>query len=185
MPSLGSELTEDEFLERKWRKFYTLLDIDHDGKVTLKEHEQLGQRFAAASQVSKERKVIIEQHFVNLWNALYNKDGQCEEIVVAVLLEKFAQTGRANLSKLCDDTCPLMFQAADADGDGFIQMEEFRNVSRLFFKDDTNADKAFEMIDLDKDGKLSLAEFTEAWREFFSGVDQNSPYRFLFGSLDV
>jgi len=184
MSDTGRELTEEKFLERKWRKFFATLDIDHDGKVTLEDYVLMGQRFAAASSVSAERKAAIEQNFINIWNTVYNKDGKCTEVKVEELLDMFIQTGNPALIEICSETCPLMFQAIDADGDGIIQVEEFRNFFRLFIKDDSYADKIFEMIDLNKNGILSVDEFVKAWKDFLTGVDQSSPYQFFFGSLD-
>jgi len=184
MSAEKKELSPEEFLELKWRKFFKVLDVDHDGEVTLKDHEIMGQRFAAASAVPDERKAVIEKQYINLWNQIYNNDGKTEAVTMDELVQHYHVVGRPALVQICRDTCPLEFQAIDADGDGSIQVEEFRNFFRLFCKDDSNADKSFEVIDLNKDGVLSLEEFTEAWIEFLSGVDQKSPYQFLFGSLD-
>jgi len=185
MPSDKKELTPDEFLEIKWRKFFTILDVDHDGEITLKDHEIMGQRFADSPIVPKDRKPVVEKQFANIWNQVYNKDGKTLSVTLDQLLHHYKQLGREAMKQICTETCPLEFAAIDADGDGLIQVEEFRNFFRLFFKDDSFANKSFETIDLNKDGVLSLEEFTEAWIEFLSGVDQKSPYQFLFGPLDV
>jgi len=185
MSASGNGLSPAQFLERKWRKFFTILDINHDGKVTLEDHVLMGERFAAASSVSEERKAVIRQHFATIWEVTYNPDGDVTEIDLTKFLEHFLRKGTMELLKVSDGACPIMFQAIDADGDGFIQVEEFRNFFRLFYEDDTNADKSFETIDLNKDGTLSQEEFSKAFNDFISGMDQKSPYQFLFGSLDM
>jgi len=178
-------ITTEKFLKRKWRKFFAVLDVDHDGKVTLKDYETMGQRFAIASTVMEARRSEIEQHFVEIWNKVYNKDGKTSEVTVEQLFEKFDEFGNEAMIQVCHETCPLLFQAIDADGDGFIQVEEFRNFFHLLCEDDSLADRSFQMIDLNKDGVLSAEEFKEVWIEFLIGVDQTSPYQFLYGSLDA
>jgi len=184
MSLTGNHLSTDEFLERKWRKFFTILDVDHDGKVTLEDHVLMGQRFAAASNVPEERKAVIRQHFVTIWNTVFNLDEELTEVDEGAFMNLFIRNGSAGFKKVCDGVCPIMFQAIDADGDGFIQVNEFRDFFRLFYKDDSIADKSFEAIDVNKDGTLSGEEFAAAFTEFLSGVDQNSLYQFFFGSLD-
>jgi len=184
MSSTGKELTQKKFLERKWRKFFVTMDQDHDKKITVKDYELMGQRFAAASNVSKERKAVIEQHFINLWNKVFSQDGKYRQVTEDELVDRFNEAGAAVLNQICHETCPLTFQTVDADGDGLIQVDEFRNFFRLFNKDESIADKSFETIDLDKDGVLSVEEFTKSWMEFMTGSDQTSPYQFMFGSLD-
>jgi len=179
-----NQRTTDQLLERKWRKFFTILDIDLDGKVTLKDHMMMGQRFAAASDVPEERKAVIRQHFVTIWETVFNLDDKLTEVDEDEFMRLFIRNGSTGLKKICDGVCPIMFQAIDADGDGFIQVKEFRDFFRLFFEDDSNADTSFAVIDLNKDGVLSREEFRMAFTEFLSGVDQTSPYQFFFGALD-
>jgi Ca2+-binding EF-hand superfamily protein len=185
MPCNANDLTTERFLEKKWRKFFTLLDVDHDGKVTLDDHVLMGQRFAAASNVPEERKAVIRQHFITIWETIFNAEKKLTEVDEDEFIQLFVLKSTTGLRKICEGVWPIKFQAIDADGDGFIQVKEFRDYFRLFFKDDTNADKAFEMIDLNKDGVLSEEEFAIALTDFFCGEDQNSPYQFFFGPLDV
>jgi hypothetical protein len=174
----------EKFLERKWRKFFRILDMDHKGKLVMEDSVLLGQRFAAASNVPEERKAAVRQHFMSIWEAA-TKDEKLTEIDAERLVQFYIRISTTGLRKICDAVCPIMFQAIDTNGDGFIRVKEFRDFFNILFKDDTNADKSFETIDLNKDGKLSGEEFAIAFTEFLSGEDQKSPYQFFFGSLDV
>jgi len=184
MQSPREELTPEKFLERKWRKVFKILDLDHDGMVTLKDYASLGQRFAAESKISKERKAGIEQHFVNVWHRLYCRDRRSEQVTEDEFVDIYFEAGGPLLKQLIVESCPLFFQAIDADGDGFIPVEEFRNFFRLFSKDDSFAVQVFETLDVKKTGVLSVDEFVDAFLEYVTGTDQKSPYQFLFGSLN-
>jgi Ca2+-binding EF-hand superfamily protein len=175
----------EKFLELKWRKFFKVMDVDHDEKITKEDYVLMGERFASSSLVPEERKAVVEKHFVDIWNTLYNKDGKTTEVTADQLVHLFTEAGKSGLEKICKETCPLVFQAIDADGDGIIQIDEYRNFFRLFNKDVSMADKSFEGIDTNKNGVLSVAEFTEAWRDFMTSLDQKSPYQLLFGHLDA
>jgi len=178
-------LSTEEFQDKKWRKFFTILDADHNGKVSLNDHAEMGKRFAAAPSVPEERKDITRQHFVTIWETVFNLDADIQEVDHDYFMDLFRRNGTAGFKKICDGVCPIMFAAIDEDGDGVIGRDEFRHFFRLFYKDDSQADKSFGIIDTAKDNRLSFQEFKAAFTEFLSGVDQSSPYQFFFGELDV
>jgi len=178
-------LSTDEFLNKKWRKFFTILDVNHDGNVTREDHAEMGRRFAAAVLVSEERKAVIRQHFITIWETVFNLDGEIETVDFPYFMDLFNRNGTEGFRKICEGVCPVMFEAVDENGDGVIHFPEFKNFFNLFYKDDSHAVKSFDIINTTKDGKLTREEFYAAFTEFLSGVDQTSPYQYFFGELDV
>jgi len=185
MSGLENKLSTEKFLELKWKKFFSILDIDHDGYVTQQDYVIIGQRFSASPCVPEKRRAVVSQHFPAIWEKVFNKDGKTEKVNQEELLDLFSHRTTSDMRQISDETCSLMFEAIDADGDGFIQVNEFRDFFRLFFKDDANADKSFGIIDLNKDGILSKEEFCAALTDFIIGADQKSPYQLVFGPLDA
>jgi len=109
MPSPGEELTQEKFLERKWLKFFTILDVDHDGLVTLEDHVMMGQRFAAASVVPEERKAVVRQHFITIWNTVFNLDEELTGVNEEEYMNLLIRNGATGLGKICDGIGPIMF----------------------------------------------------------------------------
>lgn len=171
------------FFEKKWLKFFTVLDTDKDGVVTRKDHELLGERFAAASHVDDARKAEMKQQFLTIWEKVLEADGKIQAITPKYFISLLSKQGLAGLASLYQGICDIMFRVIDTDGDGFIQVAELQNFFRMFCNDEQEATKAFAIIDTNNDGKISHDEFSTAFMDFLTGEDQQSPYRYFFGSL--
>jgi len=172
------------FFERKWKKFFTVLDIDKDGVVTKKDHELLGERFAGASPVDEAKKAEIKQQFISIWEKVIEVDGQTQAITPKYFVALLNKQGRQGLGAIYQGVCDIMFRVIDTDGDGFIQVAELQNFFKLFCDDTAQATRAFDIIDSNKDGKISHEEFSTAFTDFLVGEDQESPNRYFFGNLD-
>jgi len=171
------------FFERKWLKFFSVLDTDKDGVVTKKDHELMGERFAAASAVDDARKAEIKQQFLSIWEKVIEADGKIQAITPKYFITLLSKQGLQGLGSLYQPVCNLMFHVIDTDGDGFIQVAELQSFFRLFCNDEKEATRAFAIIDSNNDGKISSEEFSTAFTDFLTGEDQQSPYRYFFGNL--
>ena len=171
------------FFEKKWLKFFTVLDTDKDGVVTKKDHELMGERFAGASQLDDARKEEIKQQFLTIWEKVIEADGKTQAITPKYFVSLLAKQGLQGLSNVYQGVCDIMFRVIDTDGDGFIQVAELQNFFKLFCNDEKEATRAFAIIDTNNDGKISHEEFSTAFTDFLTGEDQSSPYRFFFGNL--
>jgi len=177
-------LNMDPFLRRKWTNYFRMFDANHDGKLTKEDFVEIGRRIAAMAPGDEVRKEAIRKMVLKDWDRLFNQDGKTVEVKPDELLQSFSEKTSEELAKLAHDYCPIVFQAVDTDGDGFIQFSEYKNYFCVLFQDDKEARASFDAIDTNKDGILSLEEFRNAWIEFLSGKDQQSPYRLMLGPLD-
>jgi len=180
-PSSGKP---SKLLDAKLRKFFGVLDTNGDGLVTREDHEEMGRRFAAASDVNDKRKEEIKQHFITIWETIFHRDGKVEEVDMPYFVDLMTSHGLSGMKKICDGVTPIMFQAVDADGDGKIQPAEFRHFFALFKCNDSGADRSFGTIDADGDGVLSGEEFRVAFTDFLCDEDETCPNRLFFGPLD-
>jgi Ca2+-binding EF-hand superfamily protein len=172
------------FFERKWMKFFNVLDTDKDGVVTKKDHELMGERFAAASpHVDAARKEEMKQQFLTIWEKVIEADGKTQAITPKYFISLLGKQGLRGLGHLYQGICDAMFRVIDTDGDGFIQVAELQSFFKLFCNDEQEATRAFAIIDTNNDGKISNEEFSTAFMDFLTGEDQQSPYRYFFGSL--
>jgi len=179
----AQEESSKSFFERKWLKFFSVLDTDKDGVVTKKDHELMGERFAEASHVDDARKAEIKHQFPSIWEKVIEADGKTQAITPKYFISLLSKQGLHGLTTLYQGVADLMFRVIDTDKDGFIQVAELQSFFKLFCNDEKEATRAFEIIDSNKDGKISNEEFSTAFMEFLTGEDQQSPYRFFFGNL--
>lgn len=78
----------------------------------------------------------------------------------------------------------LMFDAMDADGDGKITVDEYRQYLEVCGIDVSAADSFFAHADLNEDGLVTRAEMTHAMEEYLLSDDPASGGNWLFGPLD-
>ena len=78
-------------------------------------------------------------------------------------------------------TANAMFDVIDEDNDGKIGEEEYRHVVTGWKGADADTAGIFPQLDLDSDGTISRDEFLQLWHDFWTGDDESSPARLVFG----
>jgi len=178
--SCNSPGDSNDLLVRKYKKIFNVLDIDGDGVLTRNDYKELGDRFAAASHVSDAKKAEIKKKFLDMWTSNFEEKAT---ISLQFYLDVKLKLAGAHQRLLAEAAGPIFFEAVDLDGDGLIQLEEFRKFFALTKGNDADADKAFKLIDTNSDGKLSNEEFCHGFVEFFGSKDPNSPFNSFFGPI--
>jgi hypothetical protein len=80
-------------------------------------------------------------------------------------------------------TADSMFDAVDRDGDGGIDLDEYKEMIRLWKHTDTGTDEIFPHLDADGDGRISREEFSDLWSGFWIDDDESSPAKWVFGPI--
>ena len=75
------------------------------------------------------------------------------------------------------------FQLLDANEDGVIGPDEYRDLMASVSLDGAMADECFARLDLDGDGHLSHEEFHQLYLEFFRSEDPDAPGSWLWGRV--
>lgn len=148
MEMLAWSLTNEE--RAKVRRYFLSLDANHSGTITLGELRHV---MIDKLQVADERETL------QVFEALdYNHD---QEIHYSDFLAAMVESQIVDLN---EEHLTSTFRRFDADGSGFITLENLRKVlgSRV---DGENVEAFMQDVDQNKDGRISFPEFAAYLRE--------------------
>lgn len=174
---------DTEFLEHKFRKRFSQLDADGDGFIEREDYmihaQDFLQRYGESMDSDKGRAAIAT--YERLWagqtaSADIDLDGRVsfDEYKSYLLSSEF----RERQNRLGSDA---RFEVCDADGDGFITLEDFRLRPTMTQLTDEESDEIFQILDTDGDGLLSREDVQQAIRDFFTSSDPQAPGNLFFG----
>lgn len=164
--------------------FDTVLDHDGDGVVTAADFERFGADFCDEIGVPDGPTAdALRAAFRSWWeqlSAVCDQDGDGritrQEWVTAYLSDPEAYS--RDFSRIAE----LTAEAADIDGDGFIEQAEY---VRMFQRNAGLGDQvflaAFQRLDQDGDGRISTQEFQAACAQFFLSHDPADPGTGMLG----
>lgn len=166
------------------KTYFTRIDFDKDGAITKKDFEGMAERFVSTEKLNEAKGNELRAKLIQVWEK-YLKDGHevsgLDQATFIATLKK--QVTDPNLRQTLAGPLPLFFSAVDANGDGFIQQDEFQLFFQILGLDPNFAPASFNAIDTNNDGKLSLDEFVTAGVDFFTSEDETNPNKFFWGPL--
>ena len=181
-----------ELQRQKLRLRFALLDTDGDGSLAREDFELVTLRVCAAfghlpGSADYDR---VLGAYLKVWERL------CAELEhdpyePCSLPEFLEACERALLRPAGPDLAPLhdldlvdlVFDIADADQNGVIDLAEFTAWMHAYGVGARDTIAAFDLIDSDDDGVLSREEMMRAAEEFYSAVDPLVAGNWLFGPL--
>jgi len=191
-----------ELMTRKLTKHFQFQDLNGDGLVEKADWEQCAKNLAAIREWdsdSAEYKSILAQHldiWKNNWQpADSDGDGKvslAEYLELADQLksgfrsssdEKETEPGKTYLDRLFE-LFGAIFDTIDHDGDGRIDLDNYKGYFNAWGVDESLAGDAFASIDLNGDGILLRMSFIQFGANFFISDEESDFGNLMFGPLN-
>ncbi|RSM90649.1 calcium sensor EFh [Kibdelosporangium aridum] len=165
---------------RKVKSVFTAMDVDGDGFLEERDFQALADRWTALRSGDAG---LLSQIMLGWWQTLLSaSDADRDEKVtldeVLLVVDQLPDMPDAVVG-----TAAAMFEAIDADRDGYVSASEYRQMIEAWNGKATDTDSIFPALDTDGDGRLSRAEFSTLWFEFWAGDNADAPGTLVFGPL--
>ncbi|MFE0047703.1 EF-hand domain-containing protein [Streptomyces albireticuli] len=152
------------------RLVFAMLDADGDGIVSKDEYSARAERVARASGRSGDDPLVVAARAAGerAWAAMdANGDG-------GVTFDEYeAWAGADAFDTVCEPVLGALFDLADADADGALDVHEFTTLRTALGNPADNIRSAFEALDTDGDGRVDRDDYLASIRAHVTGG--NSP----------
>ena len=174
--------------KQKLGRLFNVLDSDHNGRLEKSDYDTVVSNLAKIHgwQPGSPEHSELEGLYMTIWGNLKaladaDNDGQ-------VTPDEFMQFHAQMLStpdmydQITIGTVDLLFEAFDANRDGFLSREDFGNFFAAYnIKDQAVTDEAFKKLDVAGKGKFSKDETLARVKEFYFSNDPAAAGNWLFG----
>ncbi|MFJ2862917.1 oxygenase MpaB family protein [Kitasatospora sp. NPDC087314] len=168
------------------RFFREVLDQTGDGFITVHDLRAMAHNVCWQLDLDEAAEARVYEAFDGWWEQLRvamdaNGDGQVsrEEFVAATVAG--CDRDPAYLEQGLLPALRAVFTAADTDGSGFLEADEYRAVFGGPRVHPAELSHGFRQLDVDGDGRITLEEFLHGFTEFFTARAESTPGSQLLG----
>ena len=177
-------------IRKRLVRFYNVYDSNGDGVITQADAEKSLNNLAAVRNYKKGSAEYesFRAGFMVHWND-FLKAADADQNSEITLEEWLIYHDKliTDKHKAMQTVLPsvfAMFDVMDADGDGSISMNEYKNFMIAFgIPDRWIGDDVFHRLDLNNDGSISKKELGELVEQMYFNPDPACPGNVLFGTL--
>ncbi|XVS60945.1 EF-hand domain-containing protein [Actinosynnema sp. CA-299493] len=170
----------DQVLLDNIDRVFAILDTDGDGRISKDDFTSMGRggvrEFGLDENSSQARRLV--EGYEGIWDYICGADLDVDGVVSAAEFREAHTSGRVTTEVLVQKwewASRGNFEAADADGDGYIDLEGFAKIYRgAGIPDRAVAEAAFAAMDVDADGRLDWAELSTNVRGLFTATDESA-----------
>ena len=178
------KLRENEFWRKKIYQAVKARDVDKNGYLSRADFELTLNRYKQLPSTTPQLLENLTKMMESFCNGLGLKDdsahlnyAQAREIFCS-MVKDWAEKG------LGEQSAMSMFNCVDADGDGYISPDEWKNHYIALGIDPVHAPASFKAIDTSGDGRISREEFVAYHMEYYF-TDQNKlQSSILYGPME-
>jgi len=170
-------------LTEKKRHYFKLTDSNRNGFVTKSDFDELASHLINVSHAQGGKADKIRAIFNEIWTGTYEPlatDGKLDfDHYIAAVKKKALKGDRTSFT---EDAYHEFFDLFDFDGDGFINLEEFKLFHKAYKIHPLDSEPVFNILDKDQDGRISRKEFIDAGVDFHQ-CEVETPAMHMYGFL--
>ncbi len=170
--------------KRKLAVLFHANDANRDGFLEQEDFERIADLYAQPRgwQPGSPGYDSLHATFLGIWQGLRESahPARADRVTLDEMLASFDRLFQSD-PDLVPRLSALAFDTLDADGDGKIFIDEYRQLLATALLDAPVADQTFPRLDLNSDGYLTREELNQLFAEFFLSDDPNAPGNWLWG----
>ena len=161
-------------------RVFAILDVDGDGRVSKGDFTSMGAGVAREFGLDEDSPQArqLAEGYEDIWTYIRDADLDVDGVVGADEFREAHTSGRVTTEVVVEKwerASRRCFEAADGDGDGYIDLEGFATIYRgAGISDPKVAETAFGAMDVDADGRLDWAELSAHVRGLFTATDESA-----------
>ena len=179
-----------EFQKQKILKHFSLYDFDKNGVLEKADFEQNLNKMMQGNgwaTDSPEYKKVYASFVEKRWASLQkladpNNDNKITPDEYLQYVDKLLNNPEMYEAEIVVPVKGL-FKSMDKDGDGHIDLEEYKNLYANLGFDEGIAPEIFSKLELNYDGHISEDEYLKLIDQFFTSQNPEDPGNLFFGSL--
>jgi len=167
----------NEFLISKWKLWYTSLDVNHDGMISIADVEESRNKFSDLHHLDAAKAQLVKDNFSKWWNEFVFR-GSTGEISVEEFIKALDKDYTSDKAKFISEMSRCFntfFDVIDTNKDRSISEEEFLIAFKAYGHENVAQDTKFFQAYNPVDGLVPLRQIVDSWIDFVSGDDASKP----------
>lgn len=165
----------NDYLVAKWKLWYTSLDVNHDGMISIADVEESRNKFSDLHKLDADKAQSVKDNFTAWWND-YIFRGQTGEISVDQFvgaLNKDYTADKAKFNEQMTKCFNTFFDVIDTNKDRSISEDEFLIAFKAYGHENVAQDSKFFQAYNPVDGQVPLRQIVDSWIDFVVGEDNS------------